>query len=238
MNEDFSHLLGLHYVFNQDFAPYQILTHLFVHGGFMHLFSNMLSLFFFGPLLESYFGTKRFLIFYLVCGFGASVLYTFINYMEISQVQAVVETYLSNPNPDSFTILMNKYGMQVFKYEAVIKVVNDFAANASNQEYIESSKEFAKVIFQEKSKSVLIGASGAVFGILMAFGMLFPNMKLMLLFPPIPMKAKYFVALYAAYEIYAEIWTKLDDNIAHTAHLGGMLFAFILLKAWGLKAMK
>ena len=107
--------------------------------------------------------------------------------------------------------------------------------HASNNQ---AALESAVYAYKLKLATPLIGASGAVFGILMAFGMLFPNVELMLLIPPIPIKAKYFVALYGAYEIYAEIWTKVGDNIAHTAHLGGMLFAFILLKYWGYKAIR
>jgi membrane associated rhomboid family serine protease len=197
---DFSRNFGLYYFSSPFFEPYQLFTYFFLHADFGHLFGNMLSLFFFGPLLESYVGSKRFLHFYLICGFGASALYMFVNFLEINSLENAIELFHST----------------------------------NNQAALES------VVYTYKAKlaTPLVGASGAIFGILMAFGMLFPNVEIMLLIPPIPIKAKYFVAFYGAYEIYAEIWTKVGDNIAHTAHLGGMLFAFILLKYWGYKAIK
>lgn len=190
---------GLYYVESPFFAPYQVLTHFFLHGGISHIFSNMLSLFFFGPLLENYMGSKRFLNFYMICGFGASILYMLVNFIEIKQLEEAMQLYSTHGNQDALSTAMDSYRM--------------------------------------KLGTPLIGASGAVFGILMAFGLLFPNVELMLLFPPIPIKAKYFIALYGAYEIYSEIWTKVGDNIAHTAHLGGMLFAFILIKLWKMKSV-
>ncbi len=236
LNLDLSQTFGLHYFFTPEFAPYQIVTHLFLHGGFSHIFSNMLSLFFFGPLLEGYMGSKRFLIFYLICGFGASALYSGINYFEIYQLKDAVEMYLANPTPAEFTNFMSKYG-GMFKPQYVFEITNKFEEYPHSSQLIAETKEVVSYLYQAKSQTVLIGASGAVFGILMAMGVLFPNLRLMLLFPPIPMKAKYFVLLYGAYEVYAEIIQKAGDNIAHTAHLGGMLFAYILIRYWKLRTV-
>jgi membrane associated rhomboid family serine protease len=197
---DLARGFGLYYFGSPLFEPYQLLSYFFLHSNFSHLFGNMLSLFFFGPLLESYMGAKRFLNFYVICGFGASALYMLVNFFEISSLAQSIELF----------------------------------DQSGNQAALDSAVYAYKV----KMATPLVGASGAVFGILMAFAMLFPNMEMMLLFPPIPIKAKYFVGLYGAYEIYSEIWTKVGDNVAHTAHLGGMLFAFILLRYWGYKAIK
>lgn len=197
---DLAQGFGLYYFKSPFFEPYQILTYFFLHADFGHLFGNMLSLFFFGPLLESYMGGKRFFNFYMICGFGASILYMFVNYWEMSNLENAINVF-----------------------------------NASDNQ---AALETAIQAYRAKLATPLVGASGAVFGILMAFAMIFPNVEMMLLFLPIPIKAKYFVGFYGAYEIYAEIWTKVGDNIAHTAHLGGMLFAFILLKYWGYKAIK
>ncbi|MCU0389689.1 MAG: rhomboid family intramembrane serine protease [Thermoflexibacter sp.] len=234
---DFSEIFGLHYIFSNEFAPYQILTHLFLHGDFGHIFGNMLSLFFFGPLLENYMGSKRFLIFYFICGFGASLLYTSVNYWDISQLKDIITAYVAHPNPSDFTVLMSKYGY-MFKPEAIFELTNEFEESPNSFALIEQTKEVAEAIYYAKTSIELIGASGAVFGILMAFALIFPNVEMMLLFPPIPIKAKYFVALYGMYELYAEIIQKAGDNVAHTAHLGGMLFAFILIKYWGLKRVR
>lgn len=187
--------VGLRFFTSELFQPYQLLTHMFAHGGLGHIFGNMLALFVFGSTLEHSFGSKRFLAFYLICGLGASLLFNaadgFMLYQEFGTIfpnelsgsaQTALERQLSGTRTSPY------YG--------------------------------------------LVGASGAVFGILMAFAMLYPNVKLMLLFPPIPIKAKYFVALYGAYELYATIQANPGDNVAHLAHLGGMLFAFILVKLW------
>ncbi|MEM6297603.1 MAG: rhomboid family intramembrane serine protease [Bacteroidota bacterium] len=165
----------LYYPLMEEFRPYQLLTHMFTHApGLGHIFGNMLSLFFFGSVLERTFGSNRFLTFYLICGLGATFLF---------EGAVALEHYLVASTIDG-------------------------------------------------AQSAVMGASGAVFGILMAFAMLYPNVEIMLLFPPIPIKAKYFVLIYGAYELYATINRFQGDNVAHLAHLGGMLFAFILVKLW------
>ena len=143
------------------FMPYQLFSYMFAHGGFMHIFFNMLALASFGPILENYWGDKRFLIFYLATGIGAGLIYGGIN------------------------LLMGGGGP-------------------------------------------MLGASGAIYGILMAFGMVFPNLEIMLLFPPIPLKAKYMV-----FVMGFMTWA-LDSSgsVAHSAHFGGALVAFILISIW------
>ena len=168
---------------SQYFHVYQFLTHIFLHGDISHLFLNMFSLWMFGRILEYDLGSKRFLIFYLVCGVGAGLFYSLVNWIEIGHL---VNIAAENP-------------------EAISKAIS---------------------LINTPS----IGASGAVYGILFAFGMIHPNSTIMLLIPPIPMKAKYFVLIFMVLEILAGLM--VNDNIAHFAHVGGMLWAFLLLKIW------
>jgi membrane associated rhomboid family serine protease len=151
------------------FKPWQFVTHMFMHGDFMHLFFNMFALWMFGNVIENILGTKKFLIFYFVTGIGAAVCYLAV---------------LSLGTPSNIP---------------------------------------------------MVGASGAIFGILFAFGYLLPNLIINIYFL-IPIKAKYFVAIYAAIELFSGLRNNPGDNIAHFAHLGGMLFAFILLRIWGLSS--
>ncbi len=160
---------------NPNFKPWQIISHMFLHSGTPHLFSNMFGLFIFGPTLESYMGSKKFFIYYILCGLGAVLVQGGLNYYDMSQM-----VYDSS------------------QYEAAVK-------------------------------SKMVGASGAIFGILGAFGFLFPNIEMMLLFFPFPIKAKYFVALYGIYELVQGA-AGFQTGIAHFAHLGGLITGLFLLK--------
>jgi membrane associated rhomboid family serine protease len=211
-----------------NFRPYQLITHMFLHGDGMHLFSNMFSLFIFGPLLEARWGAQRFLTFYLITGLGASMLFTGIRAYEFAELRRDSEQYLSAPTPLNFLNYQQKH-----LHGSYAEVAEKFRREPENPAIINWTKNAVKEAYTFiTTESSMRGASGAVFGILMAFGMLFPNTELMLLFFPIPIKAKYFVMLYGAFELYAGIQRAPGDNVAHYAHLGGMLFAFILLKVW------
>lgn len=231
LNADFSRIGGLRYVFAENFAPYQFFTHMFLHGGGWHLFTNMFGLFMFGSLLERFWGAQKFLIFYMVCGLGASVLYSGVRYFEVRPVQEQAMQYAQNPDPERFNLFILEY-----EQNARLRVDRDFIDqyydNPDNPSLVQISINTVQRIYDRIADVPVVGASGAIFGILMAFGMLFPNTQLMLLFPPIPIKAKYFVTFYGLYELYAGVARVPGDNIAHFAHLGGMLFAFILLKIW------
>ena len=201
---DLTKILGLHYFQSTDFRPYQLVTHMFMHGGFTHLLFNMFALWMFGRVLESVWGPKRFFIYYFVTGLGAAALHTFVNFMEFQSVAGKM-------SPESVQMVMSQ-GTEIF-----------------NQ-----GKNFSDPLAGKLNLLLnipTVGASGAVFGILLGFGMLFPNTQLMLLFPPIPIKAKYFVMGYGALELFLGI-TQTGSNIAHFAHLGGMLFGFFMIKYW------
>jgi len=204
---ELTNILGLHYIQSPEFRPYQLVTHLFMHGGIWHLVFNMFSLWMFGRVLESVWGPKRFFIFYFVTGLGAAALHTFVNFVEFQYVAGKML-------PETVQMVMSQ-GLDILN---------------QGKNYADPLAGKLNLILNTPT----VGASGAVFGILLGFGMLFPNTELMLLFPPIPIKAKYFVLGYGAIELFSGI-TNTGSNIAHFAHLGGMLFGFILIKYWNKK---
>jgi membrane associated rhomboid family serine protease len=214
---------------SEKFRPYQLITHMFLHGGWGHLFSNMLSLFIFGPLLEYRWGGNKFLTFYLITGLGASLLYQGVRSYEIADMKKDVAEYVAEPTPLNLNHFLEEHIPGQFDSRYVVEFKNHATDPQMIASSIQSVKEISRNIIEN---SKMLGASGAVFGILMAFGMLFPNTELMLLFFPFPIKAKYFVMLYGAYELYTGLARNPGDNVAHFAHLGGMLFAYILLKVW------
>ncbi len=232
LNIDFVAIGGLRYIFADTFRPYQFFTHLFIHGGLGHLFGNMFALFIFGPLLERFWGGQRFLVFYLVTGLGAALCYSAVNFYEVKQLQNGVETYIDNPTPERFEAFIMDHAEFAWRSPEVQSFIGEYYDSPNNANYIGQGKQLANQLLRQKANIPMVGASGAIFGILMAFGLLFPNTELFLLFFPFPIKAKYFVLFYGLYELYTGFGRVQGDNVAHFAHLGGMLFAFILIKVW------
>lgn len=204
MGIDLTRKLGLFYIGSPLFKPFQLISHIFMHGGFAHLFFNMFALFMFGRVLEQVWGSKRFFIYYFFTGLGAAFLHSFVNYIEARSI-------LASLTPEQIALVKNE-GAAIF---------------AAHKNYAHSGMAALNLLYNIP----VVGASGAVFGVLLAFGMYFPNTQLMLLFPPIPIKAKYFVIGYGLLELYLG-FTQANSNVAHFAHLGGMLFGFILIRAW------
>ena len=201
---DLNSLLGLYFPKSEQFKPLQIVTHMFMHGGFWHIFFNMYALFIFGVVLENVWGPKRFFIFYIVCGLGAALTHESVIFFQYNHL-------IQSLSPGDLQV-----------------VLNDGSA------YYHQGKLFSEPVMQSLQlllNTPTVGASGAIFGVLLAFGVLFPNTQLMLLFPPIPIKAKYLVAGYGALELYLAV-TQPGSNIAHAAHLGGMLFGYLLIRYW------
>lgn len=231
LNFNLSRLFGVHYIFSDSFFIFQYVTYMWLHASFMHLFGNMFAVLIFGPMLERVWGSKKFLIFYLITGIGAGVLYGVADTIEKGNLSSDTEQFVDNPNPEDFYIYVHNHnaGYNMMKLG---EFADDYYDHPENLSYSSQAVQIVKQIYQDISNIPMVGASGAVFGILMAFGMLFPNTQLMLLFPPIPIKAKYLVFFYGAYELYSEINRSGTDNVAHLAHLSGMLIAFILLKYW------
>mgnify|MGYP001471473582 FL=1 len=220
---------GMRYFHSENFQPYQILTYMWVHGGFGHLFSNMFSVLIFAPILEKVWGSKKFLIYYLATGIGAGILYSGINYYENYSFEVKVKSYEQNPSPESFRKLVLNNSSEY--YNQLYDFIDSYEQNPSSSND-NLSIAYANDLLKVKSDVPMVGASGAVFGILLAFAMLFPNMELMLLFFPIPIKAKYVVLVYGIYELWSEINRMPGDNVAHFAHLGGMLIGYLILKYW------
>ncbi|NOU16527.1 MAG: rhomboid family intramembrane serine protease [Bacteroidales bacterium] len=228
---DLNSILGLYYFGSEHFRPFQIITHMFMHGGITHIFFNMFALWMFGRVLEQVWGSKRFLLYYFVTGFGAVALHTFVNYIQISNIESAATAMLNTPSPETFSAFVTHYFPGAYN-EIYEKFISHWSNSPGNPTYIEEAGEWAKALIQLKMDIPVVGASGAVFGVLLAFGMLFPNTELMLMFIPIPIKAKYFVIGYGVIELFMGVSNFKFDNVAHFAHLGGMLFGFILIKYW------
>jgi len=226
---DLDNLLGLHYMGSPLFRPWQFVTHLFMHGDFFHLLFNMFALYMFGKVLEMVWGPQRFFIYFFVTGLGAAALHTYVSYLEISHLQKTVAAFVNTPSPELLSAFV-KSNLRFFDHN-VADFINNWSVDPNNQVFAQQATEGVQQVLVKQINMPTIGASGAVFGVLLAFGYLFPNTELMLLFPPVPIKAKYFVIGYGAIELYLGI-TQSNSDIAHFAHLGGMLFGFILLKYW------
>jgi membrane associated rhomboid family serine protease len=184
--EDF---FALHDIRSSFFKPHQIVTYMFLHGGFWHIFWNMLILWMFGSILENYWGPKRFLTFYIVCGIGAALLHLLVIYQELSPA-------------------FNSLSSVPIHEQMLIRADPHMNINEST-----------------------LGASGAIFGCMVAFGLLFPN-SLIYIYALIPIKAKWAVLAYVVYELFLGVQNNAGDNVAHWAHLGGGLVGLLLVFYW------
>jgi membrane associated rhomboid family serine protease len=184
---------ALHYFSSRDFKPHQLITHMFLHGGISHIFFNLFTLYMFGAMLESYIGSKKFLLFYMICGLGAGLL-----------------TQLSIP-----------YSADIFAKSAE-------GLDAASVHGL-SAAEVALAYKQEYS---MIGASGAIMGVMAAFAYLFPNTEMYIMFIPIPVKAKYVIPVFILIDLFGGINPSAGDNVGHFAHLGGAIVGFLLMYYW------
>ncbi len=204
-------ILGLFYVSSPDFKTWQFVSYMFMHGGFYHLLFNMFALWMFGSILEQVWGPKRFLTFYMITGIGAGLVQLLVAFIRIRSLESIL-------TPELIDYVYN-YAGSGFSYKGVI-----------SQATFDNMYMIYRII-----NTPTVGASGAVFGILLAFGMMFPNTMLYVFFA-IPIKAKYFVIIYGVAELYFGI-TGTQDGIAHFAHLGGMVFGFFMVKYWKKKGV-
>lgn len=232
-NFDLADYLGIFYPVSDKFNLFQLVTHLFMHGSFLHLFSNMFALWMFGNMLENIWGSKRFLTYYIVTGLGAAAVHLLFTWYEVEHMRSIIETYANSANFNDFKILLDKFRGYIYpdQYDYYNKIYTDLQIQPKSAAVQQESIKAAYNLVQNKIDVPTIGASGAVFAVLLAFGMLFPNTILYVYFA-LPIKAKYFVALYGLFELYSGFENTPGDNVAHFAHLGGMLFGFILLKSW------
>ncbi len=209
-----THILGMHYVESPLFEPYQIVTYMFMHGDIMHLFFNMFGLVIFGTMLERVWGPKRFFIFYFATGIGAVVLHVVIAYLRLENIL------------DAFGAEEQQQLIELIRTKGV-ELSQDCIGGRCYNFGDEPLKSLNSIY-----NSPMVGASGAIMGILVGFAMLFPNTELMLLFPPIPIKAKYLALILIGLDLYMAYANNPGDNIAHFAHLGGALVGFILVMIW------
>lgn len=201
---DLKDYLGLHFFMSENFMPHQLFTYMFMHGSLSHIFFNMYALFMFGRTLEYVWGAKRFLFYYLLAGVGAALVQEAVGAMRFFSMAATLA-------PGDVSAVVNE----------------GYAALQQGMNFINPSLAELNIVLN----STTVGASGAVYAILLGFGMLFPNDRLFIFPLPVPIKAKYFVIGYALIELYMGT-AGSPDGVAHFAHLGGMLFGFILIVVW------
>ncbi|MBP9792919.1 MAG: rhomboid family intramembrane serine protease [Flavobacterium sp.] len=205
-------LLALYYFQNPSFKFWQPLTHMFMHGNLMHIFFNMFALYSFGSTLEHFWGGKKFLFFYLSCGLGAALIHSGVNFYHF---QEGVNTLVSNGENKSEILKILATGQYNLNWEQVL-----------------SKADFENLIGAYATPAV--GASGAIYGLLVAFAFMFPNAELMMMFIPVPIKAKYFVPFIVGMDLFSGVtgYSVFGGGIAHFAHIGGALIGFIMMWYW------
>ncbi|MFA8298822.1 MAG: rhomboid family intramembrane serine protease [Hyphomicrobiales bacterium] len=225
---DLAEYLGLHYIEASNFKIYQIVTYMFLHGGYAHIFFNMFALWMFGSTIENIWGAKKFLLFYFFAGIGAGITNEIVYYFEIQPYLEAINQVINNPSVYGLNQLVQEGIVRFdgYKEPALMESFNRLRETGSMQSLVSFLSDYKPILMD---KFVTIGASGSVFGLLLAFGMMFPNSMIYIYFA-IPIRAKYFVIIYGVIELVQGFYA--NDNVAHFAHLGGMLFGFILLYNW------
>lgn len=222
---DLDAIFGLHYFAASDFHVWQIITYMFMHGDFGHLFFNMFALWMFGASVENAWGERRFLCYYLITGIGAAMIHYLIIYFQIHSSLVLIDAFLAAPSVDTFSQLAN---VDRINQAAIAQNLLYLQAHPSAvMEFVPQMEEFRETFLNSFN---IIGASGSVFGLLLAFGMMYPNAEIYVYFL-LPIKAKWFVVIYGALELLYGVLGSAD-GVAHFAHLGGMLFGFLLIMAW------
>ena len=214
LNTDFIYsLFSLHFPENPEFKFWQLITHMFMHGGVLHLAFNMFALWMFGSAIESIFGSRRFLFFYLTCGLGAA----------IAQISFLYYSFYSN-----LDLLLNSG----YEQQTVLNLLMEGKYNTS---WVNILGQEGLISFNTSFLSTMVGASGAIMGVLVAFGMFFPESKLMLIFFPVPVKAKYFIPGIILLDLFSAITGQAifsPSNTAFIAHLGGAFTGFLIMYYW------
>ncbi len=237
---DLHRIFGLFYIQSDSFRPFQFITHIFLHAYInpytnrliiFHILFNMFGLYMFGRVLETVLGSRKFLILFFVSGIGAAFIHTLVQYIQISTLVRAADSFINAPSYDAFKIIIDKYISTPSAY--VINFMDKWFYQPDNQVFFSEAKSIvASIVHLHVDENITVGASGAVFGILAAFTLLFPNVELMIIFFPVPIKAKYLVPGYAILELFFGVTNFKGDNIAHFAHLGGALFGLILVAVW------
>lgn len=230
---DLTEHLALFYFTSPKFRVWQLVTHLFMHANLGHIFSNMFALWMFGAILENFLGSKKFLNYYLLTGIGASILFLGVQALQINPLQRSADTYTANPTVGNYKSFVQEEVPESIQPD-FNRIADYWSQNPQSLDAKKASVSIVNSYLSAKLNTPIVGASGAVFGILLAFGILFPNTLIYIYFF-FPMKAKYLVILYGMFELYSGMSNTPGDNVAHFAHLGGMLVGFILLKLWHIR---
>jgi membrane associated rhomboid family serine protease len=207
---DLNDILGLYYPKSDHFQPFQVVTHMFMHGSIGHIFFNMFGLVVFGSILEQMWGAKRFLFYYFMTGFGAVGLHMLVQHIEAVNI-------IAHYPPADMPAILEQIGTWWSQHQ-----------QSTNPELARLAQIY---------NGGAVGASGAINGLLVGFAVLFPNKELMLIFLPVPIKAKYFVPVLLIASVFMGVANFSWDNIAHWAHLGGALIGFIIIKWWQKKGL-
>ena len=208
-------ILAMFFPENNGFHFWQPLSHMFMHGGFMHIFFNMFALYSFGSTLEHFWGEKKFLFFYISCGLGAVLVQTGVSYYYFNDAVSILES-------------------NGFQKTEILQLLNEGKINTQWQSLLTAS-EYQNFI--NSFATPMVGASGAIYGLLIAFAFMFPNAELGIMFIPVPVKAKYFVPVYMLlfdgfFGIFGNSLMGIDSGIAHFAHIGGAITGFLIMWYW------
>jgi len=209
---DLNNFLALYFPENENFGIWQFVTHMFMHGGFMHILFNMYALWAFGSPLEQIWGRNKFIFFYFSAGLGAGVIYTAVNYFQFNSI-----------HHDLINL-----GLQTSDIQSLL------TSGKYNSDILNQISEKKLMEFYQIYNTPAVGASGAIYGVLVAFGMTFPNAKLALIFLPVPISAKYFIPVLIALDLFSGVtgFSIFGGGIAHFAHVGGAVIGFIIMWYW------
>jgi membrane associated rhomboid family serine protease len=224
---------ALYYFENTSFRFWQPLTRMFMHANFMHIFFNMFALYSFGSALEHFWGGNKFLFFYISCGLGAAFLHTLVNYFQIHTLLDSVSSL--NLSPSDLKFLLNADLSSIF--DESNKIVPSTITSILEKAQVNREQFITLIEANAIAKSTAVGASGAIYGLLVAFAFMFPDAKLGLMFIPIPIKAMYFVPLYMLlydgfFGIFGSTYLGVSTGIGHFAHIGGAITGFIMMWFW------
>ena len=221
---DLNNLLSGHYFNSPLFKPFQIITHFFMHADIRHIFFNMFGLVIFGSFLESRWGAKRFFIFYFASALGSIVLFNSIGVYEIYQLKKELTTIFTSVQIDEINGIISHGGNLKVQFDSLNSLLTNTSINQAQYD--------VSINYLLKCNASIVGASGAVFGIMAAFAILFPNTEMMLMFIPFPIKAKFLVGGYFVYEVIQTFSASATDNVAHLAHVGGAIVGAVMVLYW------
>lgn len=227
----FEDTLALHAWQSELFKPWQLVTHMFLHGDFYHILGNMFALWMFGSVLENVWGAKRFLTFYLICGLGAALIHLLFLSYELTPIMKDYALVLQLQNdPVAFIDAMTRFGA---KYNMGFDsgFLSFLRADPTNTALTDKVLEAVTTYYNNRINTATLGASGAVFGILAAFVYLFPNTYIYLYFL-VPVKAKWLGLLYFSYELFFALQNSAGDNVARWAHIGGAIVGLLIVITW------